>query len=105
MSNHIHLIITTKNDDGNISDIIRDFKKYTSKLIAKSIETIGESRREWLLNVMSKEAKRIGRATNYKLWKDDNHAICIFSPRGCSPSHPYKLPNQKAPVWSSTNGS
>jgi len=26
---------------------------------------------------MSKEAKRIGRATNYKLWKDDNHAITI----------------------------
>ena len=77
MSNHIHLIITTKNDEGNISDIIRDFKKYTSKLIAKSIETIAESRREWLLNAMSKEAKRIGRATNYKLWKDDNHAICI----------------------------
>lgn len=27
LSNLIHLIITTKNDDGNISDIIRDFKK------------------------------------------------------------------------------
>ena len=26
---------------------------------------------------MSKEAKRIGRATCYKLWKDDNHAITI----------------------------
>ena len=25
MSNHVHLIITTKNDDGNISEIIRDF--------------------------------------------------------------------------------
>src|SRR6266536_2944036 len=86
MSNHVHLIITTKDDDarpddpvgrGNISDIIRDLKKYTSKQIAKAIETIGESRREWLLNAMSKEAKRIGRAVNYKLWKDDNHAICI----------------------------
>jgi hypothetical protein len=26
---------------------------------------------------MSKEAKRIGRATYCKLWKDDNHAITI----------------------------
>ena len=77
MSNHIHLIVTTKTDDGNISDIIRDFKKYTSKQIAKAIETVGESRREWLLNAMRKEANRIGRAVNYKLWKDDNHAICI----------------------------
>ncbi|MEO6455294.1 MAG: transposase, partial [Ginsengibacter sp.] len=30
MSNHIHLVITTKSDHGNISDIIRDFKKHTS---------------------------------------------------------------------------
>ena len=25
----------------------------------------------------SKEAQRIGRATYYKLWKDDNHAILL----------------------------
>lgn len=49
------------------------------KLIAKSIETIGESRREWLLIAMRKEAKRIGRATNFKLWKDDNHAIVLMA--------------------------
>ena len=77
MSNHIHLIITTKSDDGNISDIIRDFKKHTSKEIARAIQTVGESRKEWLLNAMSKEAQRIGRAAHYKLWKDDNHAITI----------------------------
>ena len=77
MSNHVHLIITTKTDEGNISDIIHDFKKYTSKQIANEIQTINESRREWLLNAMSNEAQRIGRATNYKLWRDDNHAVCI----------------------------
>ncbi len=77
MSNHIHLVITTRSDNGNISNIIRDLKKYISKEIAKEIQTIAESRKEWLLNAMSKEAKRIGRATYYKLWKDDNHAITI----------------------------
>ena len=76
MSNHIHLIITTKKEE-NISDIIRDFKKFTSKKITTAIQTVPESRREWLLNAMSKEAKRIGRATYYKLWKDDNHAAAI----------------------------
>jgi REP element-mobilizing transposase RayT len=35
MSNHIHLIITTKTEEENISAIIRDFKKYTSKEITK----------------------------------------------------------------------
>jgi REP element-mobilizing transposase RayT len=77
MNNHIHLIITTKTQEGNISSIIRDFKKFTSKAISKAIQEIPESRREWLLNAMSKEAKRIARATYYKLWKDDNHAVTI----------------------------
>ena len=77
MSNHVHLIITTKTDEGNISNIIRDFKKYTSKQITKEIQTINESRCDWLLNAMSKEAQRIGRVTNYKLWRDDNNVIYI----------------------------
>ena len=77
MSNHIHLIITTKNKTIKISNLICDFKKHTSKEIVKKIKIINESRREWLLNAMGKEATRIGRAPNFKLWRDDNHAILI----------------------------
>ncbi len=40
MSNHVHLIITSKSDGENISDIIRDFKKYSSKQIAKKIKLL-----------------------------------------------------------------
>ena len=75
MNNHINLVITIKSHDGNISDLVRDFKKHTSKEITKAIQSIPESRKEWLLNAMSKEAKRIGRATYYKLWKDDNRSV------------------------------
>lgn len=39
------------------------------------MESISESRREWLLDKFSFEAKRTRRAENYKIWKDDNHAI------------------------------
>jgi REP element-mobilizing transposase RayT len=35
MSNHLHLIVRSKN--GNLSEIIRDMKKYTSKAIIKMI--------------------------------------------------------------------
>jgi REP element-mobilizing transposase RayT len=53
MSNHIHLVIAAK--ENNTSDILRDFKKYTSK---KTIEAIQnnqqESRREWMLNIFEK---------------------------------------------------
>lgn len=58
-----------------MSGFLRDFKKYTSKRILEAIEEIPESRREWMLDKFSFEARRTGRATNYKLWKDDNHAI------------------------------
>jgi REP element-mobilizing transposase RayT len=51
MSNHCHLIVSAK--DENLSDIIRDFKKYTSKAIFKAIENNKyESRREWLLKTL-----------------------------------------------------
>jgi putative transposase len=38
MSNHIHLVITTKSDNGNISDIIRDFKKTHRKRSQKKFK-------------------------------------------------------------------
>jgi len=48
MSNHIHLIASAKNE--NLSDLRRDFKKFTSKQIIAAIEkNMSESRREWML--------------------------------------------------------
>ena len=76
MSNHIHLMVRAK-EGFILSHILRDFKKFTSKEITSKILEIGESRREWLLNKFAFEAKRTGRAKNYKLWRDDNHAICL----------------------------
>ena len=44
MSNHIHMII--QSNDGKLSDLIRDFKKFISKTILDKIQTEPESRRE-----------------------------------------------------------
>ena len=49
MSNHLHMIVGTK-DGFLLSDIMRDFKKFTSKKITKAIEEVNESRRDWMLN-------------------------------------------------------
>lgn len=47
MSNHAHLIISAK--ENNVSDVLGDFKKFTSKKIIKAIrEHPGESRKECL---------------------------------------------------------
>ena len=77
MSSHIHMIVSSEQDA--LQHIIRDFKKFTSKSILKSIQQIGESRREWLLNKFSYEAQRVKRGTNYKIWQDGYHGKQIES--------------------------
>ena len=74
MSNHIHMVASC-NPPHRMSDFLRDFKKFTSKKIVKTIQEIPESRKDWLLDKFSFEARRTGRAKDYKLWTDDNHAI------------------------------
>jgi REP element-mobilizing transposase RayT len=49
MTNHIHLIVSAK-PNFNLSNILRDFKKFTSKAIIESIQLENESRRDWMLN-------------------------------------------------------
>lgn len=76
MSNHVHLVGRVNGGQG-MSAFLRDFKKYTSKRILELIEELPESRRDWLLDKFSWEARRSKRAENYKLWKDGSHAISL----------------------------
>jgi putative transposase len=46
MSNHLHLILSSKEND--LSGLLRDFKNFTSKEIIRAIkDNPGESRKEW----------------------------------------------------------
>jgi hypothetical protein len=47
MTSHVHLIATAF--DGELQNVIRDFKKDTSKKLIEAIQEHPESRREWLL--------------------------------------------------------
>ena len=55
MPSHLHMIVSAK-ETYKLSDIIRDFKKFTSKKIIKTIQEINESR-EWLLDKFSFAAR------------------------------------------------
>ncbi len=71
MSNHIHMIISSKKE--KLSDIIRDFKKYTSSQIIKAIEeNPKESRKRWLLWLLKKGDKII-------FWQEGYHGEEITS--------------------------
>jgi REP element-mobilizing transposase RayT len=78
MSNHIHLI--AHSSEGKLSDTIRDIKKFTSKKIIETIQTIPESRREWLLNRFEFKARQNTRNKNFQVWTHENHAIYLYSP-------------------------
>jgi REP element-mobilizing transposase RayT len=74
MSNHIHLIISTRN--GNLSDILRDFKKFTSKEIIMTIENNKqESRKNWMIWIFKKAGEKNSRNKEYQFWQQDNHPI------------------------------
>ncbi|MFN6943678.1 MAG: REP-associated tyrosine transposase [Cytophagaceae bacterium] len=73
MTNHAHMILSAK--EGNLSDIIRDFKSFTSKEIIKTIDNPGESRRLWLLDLFSREGGSSSRNKNFKFWTHENHPI------------------------------
>jgi len=77
MTSHIHLIVSS--DTAQLQDIIRDFKKFTSKQLVLAIKEYPESRREWLLRKFRYAAKRIRRGTNYKFWKDGFHPVLLDS--------------------------
>ena len=78
MSNHIHLIARAK-ESYKLSDILRDFKKHTSKQIIKAIQEEGESRRDWLLSEMLKAGSKNNKNSKYQLWRNDNHPIELYS--------------------------
>ena len=76
MSNHLHLIAKA-NDGFRMSDIIRDFKKFTAKKIIGAIKELNESRKEWLLYRFSFAGKFDHRIKNYKVWQDSSHPILL----------------------------
>lgn len=76
MSSHIHLLCKATN--GYIlSDVIRDFKKFTSKNIIKVIINEAESRREWLLDYFQKACQHLKREQQFKVWQDGYHAEIV----------------------------
>jgi REP element-mobilizing transposase RayT len=73
MSNHIHCTVSAEN---NLSDVVRDFKKFTAKEILKLvIENTQESRKEWLLMIFKYHAKFNKRVEKFQFWTHENHAI------------------------------
>lgn len=78
MSNHVHLVIKAK--DGNLSDLLRDFKKFTSKQLLAAIQTNEtESRKEWMMEIFRKAGEANPRNKAYQFWRQDNQPKELYS--------------------------
>jgi putative transposase len=74
MSSHVHLIIST--ESGNLSDIMRDLKRHTSKTILKTIEeNLQESRRDWMLWMFRRAGQYNSNNEHYQFWQQHNHPV------------------------------
>ena len=72
MTNHVHLLGRATGQE-SFSDILRDFKKFTSKAVTKAIqENEKESRKEWLLEQFTTDQ-------GYRFWRSDNKPIEVWS--------------------------
>ena len=78
MSNHIHLIAKAEeHQKKTLSDIVRDFKKYTHKQMMPVIESDVESRRQWMLHQFNYYGSINPNNKLRQVWDNDNHPeIC-----------------------------
>lgn len=78
MPSHLHMLCSAK-DGFSLTDIMRDFKKFTANKIIQNIKREPESRREWLLQIFSKACEHLKRDQVFKVWQNGFHAEMLLS--------------------------
>ena len=73
MPSHIHMICSSSSEL-TISEILRDFKKFTARELVSEIKNGPESRREWLLEHFSRACAHLKRKQQFKVWQNGYHA-------------------------------
>jgi putative transposase len=78
MTSHVHLIIGTRGNP--LQNIMRDLKRHTAEILHKSIQNnYAESRREWMLWMMERAAKKNKNAAKFQLWQPESHPIQLIN--------------------------
>ena len=67
MTSHIHMIIVSEKE--KIENIIRDMKKFTTSRLKESIiQNPVESRKEWMIRLMTEAGPANKQNKNFQLW-------------------------------------
>ena len=76
MTNHLHLI--ARSTDEPLSNVLRDFKTFTSKELYKTVKNNPkESRRKWMIKLFENAGKLNGLNKNHQIWQNKNQPIII----------------------------
>ena len=67
MSTHLHLIARAKND--NLSDVVRDFKKFTSEKLIHEIRLSNDERKDYMLTIFNTGGQKQKKKSNNQLWQ------------------------------------
>ena len=75
MPTHVHLILSA-GGPVSLSEIIRDFKKYTSRATTRLLNADANHLFLW---VFKRAAQKASEGSTHKVWTDDNHPETITS--------------------------
>lgn len=76
MTNHLHLICSSP----TLSNVMRDFKKHTSRLLLEAIkQNPQESRKDWLLWLFRSAGERSAKNEVHKFWQDGFHPKLLYN--------------------------
>jgi len=78
MPSHIHLIFRSSIEQP--SELLRDFKRHTSKKVVEAIENNPqESRKEWLLWMFKRAGEKNATTSKHQFWQHHNKPIELWS--------------------------
>jgi putative transposase len=80
MSCHLHLVLRTK-DGAAPAWFERDFKKYTTPALLKTIEMEMDLRRDWMLERFEEYGKSLRRLEKFHLWQNCSSPLRIDNER------------------------
>ncbi len=78
MPSHVHFIFRSAKEQP--SELLRDFKRHTSKKLIEAIENSPqESRKEWLLWMFERAGKKNATTSKHQFWQHHNKPIELWS--------------------------
>ena len=93
MPNHIH-IIAQFSEEYPLSDVMRDFKKFTARQIYRHFQAEGNTK---VLEVLNREGEKVKQ--EYKVWEDGYDARDVYSTKFLQQKMDYIHHNPCQPQW------